>query len=63
MVTGILIFTNIFDSRSYLSNNGIMRYMFGAILIVYGIFRAYNSYLKLTAKKKQYHYWRDEEDE
>lgn len=37
--------------------------MFGAILIVYGLFRAYNSYLKISAKPKKYHYWKEEDEE
>jgi uncharacterized membrane protein HdeD (DUF308 family) len=63
VVTGILIFTNIFDSRTYFASNSFIRYMFGAVLIVYGLFRAYNSYLKITEKKRQYHYWKDEDEE
>jgi hypothetical protein len=60
---GILIFTNVFDSRTYFANNNLIRYMFGGLLIVYGIFRAYNSYLKITSKHKRYHYWHGNDDE
>jgi len=61
---GILVSINIFDSRIYFANNELYRYLFGGILIIYGIFRAYNSYLKITAKPRKYHYWnRDDEED
>jgi len=63
VVTGILIFINIFDSRVYFAGNNYYRYLFGGLLFVYGIFRAYNSYLKITAKHKRYHYWHGEEED
>jgi len=62
VVTGILILSNTFDSRAYFAN-GYFRYMFGGILVAYGLFRAYNSYLKVTAKKKVYHYWNEENED
>jgi hypothetical protein len=60
---GILIFTSIFETRAYFANNSFIRYMFGSILLLYGVFRAYNSYLKITAKEKKYHYWNKDEEE
>jgi hypothetical protein len=63
VVTGILIFTNVFDSRIYFAGNALYKYMFAGILVVYGIFRAYNAYQKITAKHRQYHYWHGNDDE
>jgi len=62
LVTGILILSNVFDSRAYFADNGFIRYLFGSILVVYGIFRAYNAYLKITAKEKKYHYWQKDRE-
>lgn len=63
MVMGILIFTSVFDTHTYFANNTFIRYMFGSILLIYGVFRAYNSYLKITAKQRNYHYWKKDEEE
>ena len=62
LVTGILILSNVFNSSVYFADNGLIRYLFGSILVVYGIFRAYNAYLKITAKEKKYHYWQKDRE-
>lgn len=62
VVMGILILSNILDSKIYFGGNNLIRYIFGGMLVVYGIFRAYNSYLKITAKPKKFHYWNPGDD-
>ena len=50
MVVGILILSNTFSASYFFRNNETMRYAFGGLLIVYGLFRAYNSYTKLKRR-------------
>ena len=63
MVMGILILGNILDSKVYFGGNELMRWMFGGILVVYGIFRAFNAYSKMKNQGKKFHYWRGNEEE
>ena len=63
MVMGILILSNILDSKVYFGGNELMRWMFGGILVVYGIFRAFNAYSKMKNQGRKFHYWRENADE
>jgi hypothetical protein len=63
MMMGILILSNILDYKIYFGGNGLMRWTFGGILIVYGIFRAYNAYTKIKYQDRRFHYWRGNDDE
>jgi hypothetical protein len=47
LVMGILILSGAYNTGELFRNNELFRYLFGGILLVYGVFRAYNSYLKL----------------
>jgi uncharacterized membrane protein HdeD (DUF308 family) len=47
LVVGILILSNTFNSSYFFRNNETMRYSFGALLVIYGAFRAYSSFNKL----------------
>ena len=60
---GILILSNILDSKVYFGGNELMRWMFGGILVVYGIFRSYNAYMKMKNQGRKFHYWRGNEDD
>lgn len=51
MVLGILILSSVF-SVYFFRNNDTMRYAFGALLIFYGLFRAYTAYRKLKYGNK-----------
>jgi uncharacterized membrane protein HdeD (DUF308 family) len=62
LMMGILILSYPFPQTTYLGNNDFIKYMFGGMLILYGIFRAYNAYLKLKQKDRKLHYY-DERDE
>ena len=60
-VMGILILTGAFNTDELFRNNEFIRYLFGAILVVYGIFRAYNAYHKIKhPQKRQLRYYDDE---
>jgi uncharacterized membrane protein HdeD (DUF308 family) len=50
VVVGILILGNTFSTSYFFRNNEVMRYSFGALLIIYGAFRAYSSINKLKHK-------------
>lgn len=54
---GILFLSYPFPETTYLGANDFIRYMFGGLLIVYGIFRAYNAYIKLKQNNKKLHYY------
>jgi uncharacterized membrane protein HdeD (DUF308 family) len=54
---GILFLSYPFPESTYLGTNEFIRYMFGGLLIVYGIFRSYNAYVKLKQKNKKLHYY------
>ncbi len=63
MVMGILILTNVLDYRIYFGSNQLMRWFLGALLLVYGIFRAYNAYIKIKYTDRKFHYWHSEDEE
>lgn len=46
MVMGILILSNVFTTSSFFRNNETLRFSFGLILVVYGVFRGLNTYFK-----------------
>lgn len=62
LMMGILILSYPFPPSAYLSANEFVKYMFGGLLIVYGVFRGYNAYIKLKQKPRKLHYY-DREDE
>jgi len=57
LMMGILFLIYPFPGTTYLGQNEFIRYMFGGLLIVYGVFRAYNAYIKLKNKDKKLHYY------
>ncbi|HWA07206.1 MAG TPA: hypothetical protein VG961_11710 [Ignavibacteria bacterium] len=62
MVMGILILTGAYNTGELFKNNEFFRWIFGGILVVYGIFRAYNAYLKMQNHGRKLRYYdRDEE--
>ena len=63
LMMGILILSYPFPQTTYLGNNDFIKYMFGGMLIVYGIFRAYNAYLKLKQKERKLHYYEERDEE
>ena len=63
LMMGILILSYPFPPTTYLGNNDFIKYMFGGMLIVYGIFRAYNAYLKIKQKDRKLHYYEKGDDE
>lgn len=62
LMMGILILSYPFPQTAYLGANEFIRYMFGGLLIIYGIFRGYNAYIKLKQKDRVLHYY-DKGDE
>jgi hypothetical protein len=62
MVMGILILSGAYSTGELFSNNEFIRYMFGAILVVYGIFRAYNAYVKMRYGGRKFRYYDSEEE-
>lgn len=64
MVMGILILTGAYNTAELFRGNESFRWIFGGILVVYGIFRAYNAYLKAkTHGRKLRYYDNDDEDD
>lgn len=57
---GILFFIYPFPQETYLGGNDFIRYTFAGLLVVYGIFRAYNAVIKLKQKNRKYHYYNPE---
>lgn len=51
-VMGILILSNIFSANKYFLSNSSLKYSFGTLLIIYGVFRAVNTYFKSRNKRK-----------
>jgi uncharacterized membrane protein len=49
---GILILSNIFSANKYFLSNSSLKYSFGTLLIIYGVFRAVNTYFKSRNKRK-----------
>lgn len=61
MVMGILILTGAYNTAEFFRGNESFRWLFGIILFVYGIFRAFNAYIKSkTVNKKLRYYNKDE---
>lgn len=44
---GILILSGAYNTGELFKNNEFIRYLFGGILVIYGIFRARNAYMKM----------------
>lgn len=59
---GILILTGAYTAELFKGNESF-RWLFGGILSVYGLFRAYNAYLKMQNSGKKLHYYDRKEDE
>jgi hypothetical protein len=47
LVTGILILSGLFFNTGYFRNSETLRYSFGGLLVVYGIFRGVNTFYKI----------------
>jgi cytochrome c biogenesis protein CcdA len=62
VVMGILILAGAYNTGELFRNNEFIRYLFGGILVVYGIFRAYNAYLKMKHKNRKLRYYDSEEE-
>lgn len=60
---GILILTGAYNTAELFKGNESFRWLFGGILSVYGLFRAYNAYLKMQNSGKKLHYYDRNEDE
>ena len=61
---GILILTGAYNTAELFKGNESFRWIFGAILVIYGIFRAYNAYIKMQnqgRKLRSYDYDDDNE--
>ncbi|MBE2216802.1 MAG: hypothetical protein IAE90_01270 [Ignavibacteria bacterium] len=63
LVMGILILTGAYNTAELFKGNESFRWLFGGILSVYGLFRAYNAYLKMQNSGKKLHYYDRKEDE
>jgi len=58
---GILVLAGAYNTGELFRNNEYVRYLFGSILVIYGIFRAYNVYIKMKqGNKKKLHYYNDD---
>lgn len=64
MVMGILILTGAYSTGELFAGNEFVRYLFGGILIIYGMFRAYNAYNKIKnpQQKRKLRYYDSEEE-
>jgi hypothetical protein len=63
MVMGILVLSGAYNTTELFSGKEFLRWIFGGILVVYGLFRAYNVILKLKQKPRKLRYYDDEEDD
>jgi cytochrome c biogenesis protein CcdA len=64
LVMGILILTGAYNTGELFRNNEFVRYIMGFILIVYGIFRAFNAWQKIkNPAPKRLRYYDNDEDE
>jgi hypothetical protein len=63
MVMGILILSGAYNTAELFREKEFLRWLFGGILVVYGIFRAYNIFLKITQKPKKLRYYEEDDDE
>ena len=59
---GILILTGAYNTAELFKGNEFFRWIFGGILVVCGLFRAYNAYLKLQNQGKKLRYYNREEE-
>lgn len=57
VMMGILFLIYPFTPETYLGGNDFIRYAFGGLLVVYGIFRTYNAVIKLKQKDRKFHYY------
>jgi hypothetical protein len=62
MVMGILILTGAYNTGELFKGNESFRWIFGGILVIYGVFRAYNAYIRIKSSGKKFHYYDPEED-
>lgn len=62
LVMGILILAGAYNTAELFKGNEFFRWIFGGILVVYGLFRAYNAYLKLQNQGKKLRYYNREEE-
>lgn len=60
-VMGILILTGAYNTGELFKGNEFFRWIFGGILVIYGVFRAYNAYLRMKNSGKKLHYYDPEE--
>ncbi len=59
---GILILTGAYNTAELFKGNEFFRWIFGGILVLYGIFRAWNAYIKMQNQDRKLRYYdRDEE--
>ncbi|KXK55372.1 MAG: hypothetical protein UZ05_CHB002000607 [Chlorobi bacterium OLB5] len=63
MVMGILILTGAYNTGELFRGNESFRWIFGSVLTVYGIFRAYNAYLKSKTQGRKLRYYDNDEDD
>ncbi len=63
MVMGILILTGAYNTAELFSGREFLRWIFGGILVVYGVFRAYNAVLKIKQKPRKLRYYEDDEED
>lgn len=59
---GILILSGAYNTGELFRNNEFIRYLFGGILVIYGIFRAHNSYMKMKHGTRRLRYYDREEE-
>ncbi|HAX50117.1 MAG TPA: hypothetical protein PK605_10585 [Ignavibacteria bacterium] len=62
LVMGILILTGAYNTAELFKGNESFRWIFGGILVIYGVFRAYNAYLKMQNQGKKLRYYDREEE-
>ncbi len=63
MVMGILILSGSYNTSELFRDREFLRWILGGILVLYGIFRTYNVYLKLKEKPRKLRYYDDDEDD
>ena len=60
---GILILSGAYTTGELFRNNDFFRYLFGGILVFYGIFRAYNAYMKIRQGPRNFRYYDPPEED
>ena len=60
---GILILSGAYNTAELFSNNELFRWLFGFILVIYGIFRTFNAVMKLKQKPRNPRYYDDGEED